>query len=76
MKPYLIHRPTRSTGLKTRDGKHIVEMKNSRVDEFWILKNYGREILDKLNREGKWEPENKEVIIVKLELKEAKSDTP
>lgn len=77
MKPYLIHKPKPggSYGLKNRDGKNIVDFHTKKADEFYILRVYGREVLEQVNRTGSWEDKDKEIAIVKLELptKEAPS---
>lgn len=69
MKEFLIHKPKAGghTGIKTRDGKYLVNFHLKKVDEFWILQYYGREVLDTLKRKGKWEDRDKEVAIAKIE---------
>ncbi len=65
MKSYLIHRPKKYLGRSHR-GSHLAEFGNFRVDEWWVLKHYGRAVLDILERDGKYVPPDKEIIIVKV----------
>lgn len=66
MKPYVIHRPKKYMG-KDHTGHHLAEFGNFRVDDWWVLKNYGRPVLEILKRDGKYEDKGKEIVIVKIE---------
>ena len=69
MKSYRIHLPdsrSRLPSVKTKDGKFLKEMRWQSVDEWWVRQHLGVEVLAILEKEGKYEDENKEIVIFKV----------
>lgn len=71
-KPFIAHLPDQNSRVKpvrTPDGRYLRELKWQKVDEQWVLKHYGRPVLERLQKDGSYEDENKEIVIVKAERK-------